>query len=251
MAGVRKLHSLSGVVPIGAFLLLHIWTTLSIVGSSEVYDRQVAFLHGGPVLGFLEVVLVLIPLAYHGLYGIVRSLQRTDPADPPHAYDSSMMVTLQRLSGVVILVFVALHTWEFRGQTWTNGLPVASYSTTLIGHLSSTQVGVPWIAFGYLVGLAASFFHLVNGMTSFFTTWGFTKTPESQRRARVLFRIAGSFFFAVSALMVVQLATGARYFPSEPPKSPATACGTDVPPPPPPPTPPSASGVSPLPARDH
>ena len=211
-------------MPIGVFVLLHVWITSSIVGSTTVYDRQIAFLHSGPVLGLLEVVLVLLPLAYHGVYGLLRSLQ---PRDPAHAYDSDLMLLLERVSGVVVLVFVGAHVWEFRVQTWTHGLAPVSYSTKLIEHLSSTQWGgVPWIAFGYLVGIAATFFHLANGLTSFCTTWGYTPTKESQRRARLFFRIVGVFFFVVSAAMVVQLATGARFFPADEPKPAlATTCG--------------------------
>lgn len=223
--GARKLLSLSGVVPLGVFLLLHVWITASIVGSPTVYDRQIGFLHGGPLLGFLEVVLVLVPLAFHGIYGVIRSLQ---PREPVHAYDSDLMRVLQRVSGVVVLVFVIAHVWEFRVQSWTNGLAPSSYSTKLIEHLSSTQWGgIPWIAFGYLVGIAASFFHLANGMTSFLTTWGIARTEASQRRARLLSRGAGMIFFALCAAMVLQLATGARFFPAEAPRLVlATTCGS-------------------------
>ena len=228
---------MSGVVPLGAFLLLHVWLTASVVGSTAVYDRQVAFLHSGPLLGFLEVALVLVPLAYHGVYGVMRSLQ---PRDPVHAYDSSLLQLLQRVSGAVVLVFIVAHVWEFRVQTWTNGLPAASYSTKLIEHLSSTHYGgIPWIGLGYLVGIAATLFHLVNGMTSFCTTWGVTPTEESQHRARLFFRVVGILFFVICAAIVIQLATGSRFFPAEEPKpSLATTCG------PAPSAPPSASSRS-------
>ena len=235
---LRKLHSLTGVVPIGAFLFLHLWMTASIGGSRAIYDRQVGFLHGGPVLGVLEVVLILLPLGYHALYGIVRSLQ---PRDPVLTYDNDLMVVLQRVSGAVVLVFVVLHVWEFRVQTWTTGLPVSSYSSKLVEHLSSTQVGVPWIALGYLVGTAASLFHLVNGMTSFCNTWGFATNAASLHRLRLLFRGLGIIFFGLSAALVVQLATGLRVFPAEKATVEAAACGPGaISPPPDPSTVPNA-----------
>jgi len=182
---LQRLHSLSGVVPLGAFLLFHLWITSSLGSSRAVYDRQIGFLHGGPLLGLLEVVLVIVPLVFHGAYGVVRSFQ---PRDPNHAYSTDVMVTLQRATGIIVLVFVAMHVWELRGQTWTHGLAVSSYSTTLTEHLSSTQQGVPFIALGYLAGIAATVFHLVAGMSSFCTTWGYTTTVTARNRARVLFR---------------------------------------------------------------
>jgi succinate dehydrogenase / fumarate reductase cytochrome b subunit len=228
----KRLHSLSGVVPIGAFLLFHLWVTSSLGSSREIYDRQIGFLHGGPVLGFLEVVLVILPLLYHGVYGVIRSFQ---PRDPNHAYDTDVMLTLQRASGIVVLVFVAVHVWEFRVQTWTHGLAVSSYSTKLIEHLSSTQSGIPFIALGYLVGIAASVFHLANGMTSFCATWGFAPTFAARHRLRVFFRVLGILLFALSAALVIQLATGSRFFPAEEPGSAALPCGSGVAAPVPPP----------------
>jgi succinate dehydrogenase / fumarate reductase cytochrome b subunit len=247
-ARLQRLHSLSGVVPLGVFVLLHLWITTSIVGSRDVYDRQVGFLHSGAFMGLLEVVLVLVPLAYHGLYGVLRTFQ---PRDPNHAYGSDVMVALQRVSGVVVLVFVALHTWEFRGQTWTQGLAVSGYATKLVEHLSSAQGGVPWIALGYLVGIAATVFHLVNGMTSFCTTWGYTPTLASQHRARVVFRVLGVVLFAFAAAMVIQLATGSRVFPAEEPKGSALVCGSGaVTPPAPPHATPPASAAAQAPATE-
>lgn len=218
---LKRLHSLSGVVPLGAFVVLHVWVTSSIASSSFAYDRQIGWLHGGWFLGLLEVVLIVVPLAYHALYGVWLSLQ---PRDPDHAYDTDLMVSLERASGIVVLVFIAAHLWEFRVQTWSNALPVTSYSSKLVEDLSSTQSGVPWIAIGYLVGIAATCFHLANGMTSFCTTWGYTRTARARRRARVLFRVAGALLFVVSCGIVLQLATGIRYFPSDEPRAPL--CGS-------------------------
>lgn len=217
----KKLHSLSGVVPLGAFLVLHLWVTASVVGSRAVYDRQVGFLHGG-LIGVLEPLLIL-PLFFHGIYGISRVL---GPRDPHHAYGTDRMATLQRASGVVVLVFVSLHLWEFRAQTWMRGLAEGAYSTKLVEDLSSTQSSVPWIALGYIVGTAGCVFHLVNGMTSFCTRWDYTRTVEAQRRARGVFFVAGLLLFALSSAMIVQLATGSRLFPASEPTSSGFECGS-------------------------
>lgn len=240
-----KLFSLSGVVPLGAFLVLHLWVASAAVGSRDVYDRQLGFLHGGALLGLLEVLLVLVPLAYHGAYGVVRALR---PRDPEHAYANDVMAMLERASGVVVLVFVVAHFWELRLQTFTSGLPVAAYSTKLTADLSSTWAGIPWIALGYLVGIAATVFHLVNGLSSFCVTWGVAPGPAAQGRVRLVFRAAGLVLFAVSAGVVVQLATGIRYFPADAPSSPALACGSAAATPPPPARTAARSSSSPAPS---
>jgi succinate dehydrogenase / fumarate reductase cytochrome b subunit len=220
---LRRLHSLTGVVPLGAFLLLHLWTSSALLGSRDAYDRQVGALHGSAVLTVLEIVLVLLPLAYHAGYGVWRSLQPREA----HAYDSDLMHTLERASGVLVLVFIGAHFYELRWQTLTGGLQVGSYSTKVVEHLSWTTGGVPFIALGYLLGIAVTIFHLVNGMTSFCITWGYTATEQAQRRARLVFRALGVVFFLVGAATVIQLASGIRFLRSEEEPS-STACGTAV-----------------------
>ena len=229
----QALFSVSGVVPLGAFLLLHLWTASALLSSHAAYDRQVGSLHGGPVLGLLTVVLILAPLAFHAGYGVWRWVHRPPTgadAAPPHAYESDLMLLLERISGVVVLAFVGAHFWETELQTWTGELAVGSYSTKLVEHLSSTRSGIPWVALGYLVGIAATVLHLVNGLTSFSTRWGLTPDRRSQRRARVLFRGAGALLFAVGAASVIELATGAHFFASAPAPlafSPAGASGLE------------------------
>lgn len=217
-----KLFSLSGVVPLGAFLILHLWTAAALLSSHAVYDRQVSLLHGGPVLAVLEVLLVLVPLLFHAGYGMGLAL---GARPEKHAYDSNLMLILERISGVIVLVFVAVHLWETRVQTWTGHLLVGSYSTKLVERLSSLSGGIPWVALGYLVGIAATVFHLVNGMTSFCVTWELTRTPAAQRRARRIFRGIGVLLFATAAGTVVELATGARFFAAERPDA-AGVCGS-------------------------
>jgi succinate dehydrogenase/fumarate reductase cytochrome b subunit (b558 family) len=222
---LQKLFSLSGVVPLGAFLLLHLWTAIALLSSHAIYDRQVSLLHGGPILGLLEIVFVLVPLLFHAGYGVWLALQ---PRPSKHAYDGDRMLSLERISGVIVLVFVVAHLWGTRVPTWTGHLLVGSYSTKLVAQLSSLSGGVPWIALGYLVGIAATIFHLVNGMTSFCATWGIAKTPAARHRARLLFRGLGILFFTASTATVLELATGARFFAAEPPGTPGF-CGSAAP----------------------
>jgi succinate dehydrogenase/fumarate reductase cytochrome b subunit (b558 family) len=221
----QKLFSLSGVAPLGVFLLLHLWTAAALLSSHTAYDRQVSFLHGGPILGFLEVVLVLVPLLFHAGFGMWLSFVRPrQPRPAKHGYDSPLMLSLERVSGAVVLVFVLWHLWQTRLQTWTGHLLVGSYSTKLVEQLSSLQGGIPWVALGYLLGIAATLFHLVNGMTSFCATWGVAKTPAALHRTRLLVRGAGILCFAIGAATVIELATGARFFAAEQPTK-AGLCG--------------------------
>lgn len=214
---LERLFSLSGVVPLGAFVLLHLWAAAALLSSHAAYDRQLGWLHASPasaaIVTLLEVVLVLVPLVFHAGYGIVKSLSR--PAEDTHHYESDLMRSLERVTGVMVLAFVLWHVWQTRLPSLTGRLAVGSYSTSLVAQLSTTSAGIPWTAFGYLAGLAATMFHLVNGMSSFLLSRNATGSFAGRARLRLLVKALGILFFAVSSATVIELATGTRFVPAE------------------------------------
>jgi succinate dehydrogenase / fumarate reductase, cytochrome b subunit len=221
---LRRLFSLSGVVPLGVFLVLHLWTGAALLSSHATYDRQAAALHGGPIVGALEVLLVIVPLAFHALYGAWLAFQ---PRPPVHTYPSALMLSLERVSGLVVLLFVVAHLRATLVPAWSGHLLVGSYSTRLVEDLSSTEAGVPWTALGYLVGLAATVFHLTAGVTSFGIGWGLVRGAAAERRTRLFARGAGIALFSIGAATVVALATGTRFLGAEEAPAPGP-CGSTV-----------------------
>ena len=67
---LRKLHSLLGIIPIGAFLLEHLLSNFEALKGPEAYGAQVKFLNSLPMVRLLEWVFIFLPILYHGLYGI-------------------------------------------------------------------------------------------------------------------------------------------------------------------------------------
>src|SRR5258707_1834827 len=66
---LRRLHSLSGIIPVGAFLLEHFISNAFATNGPKAYADQVKFLTGLPFVPILETVGIYIPLLYHALYG--------------------------------------------------------------------------------------------------------------------------------------------------------------------------------------
>src|SRR6201986_2175420 len=66
----HKLPSLTGIVPIGAFLVEHIVSNYETVNGPLAYAQQVKFLNSLPLVRILEWAFIFIPLAFHGLYGV-------------------------------------------------------------------------------------------------------------------------------------------------------------------------------------
>src|SRR5438552_12090181 len=65
----RRLHSLTGIIPIGAFLIEHFLSNAVAIEGPAAYTKQVAFLAGFPFVVVLEAVGIWIPILYHSLYG--------------------------------------------------------------------------------------------------------------------------------------------------------------------------------------
>src|SRR5437879_9512141 len=72
---LRRLHSLSGVFPIGAYLLAHIFLENTfILGGGARFDQLVRFIatFRTPVLLGVEILFICGPLLFHSIYGFVR-----------------------------------------------------------------------------------------------------------------------------------------------------------------------------------
>ena len=67
---LRKLHSLLGIVPIGAFLLEHLLSNFEALKGPAAYGAQVKFLNSLPLVRVLEWTFIFLPILYHGLYGV-------------------------------------------------------------------------------------------------------------------------------------------------------------------------------------
>src|SRR5437763_11349338 len=68
---LRRLHSLSGIIPVGAFLIEHILVSnATAINGPEAYANQVKFLGSLPMVIFLESLFIWLPIAFHGGYGI-------------------------------------------------------------------------------------------------------------------------------------------------------------------------------------
>jgi len=211
---LRRLHSLSGVVPLGGFLVEHLWTNSSALGGKAEFDRAVGVIQALPGLPLLEIALIFVPLAFHAFYGIAIAKEgsvnvRAYPTARNWAY------LMQRASGVLALAFVLGHLYEFRIKTAFFGMPSSAFYDTLALHLSSTTFGIPLLAIGYIFGLLATTFHFGNGLVGFCITWGLTPSKEAQKRVTFGALGLGTLLFLLGTNTVIYFATGTALFVQE------------------------------------
>jgi succinate dehydrogenase/fumarate reductase cytochrome b subunit (b558 family) len=218
-ASRKKWQSLTGVVPLGIFLLEHLWTNAKALQGAEAFNGAVADLQAIPLLPVLELFGIFLPLAFHSLYGIYLAIRgRQDSLQ--HTYANDSLYLLQRVSGVLAFAFILYHLATIWLQKLLSGLSPDAFYQTLEAQLSSTHWGVPWAALFYVIGLAATVFHFANGVPPFCIAWRLTVTANAQRRVAIASWVLGGFLFSLGTDTVVFFATGSRFFPASWTRSP-------------------------------
>ena len=188
---LRRLHSLSGVVPIGFYMLVHVYAiNATILAGPQVFDRAADTLESTPwfMLLLIEIFFLWLPIAFHGIYGffIVREAEHNFTT---YAYPRNLFFSLQRFTGVVAFAFLAFHMYTTRFYNYVFGVPI-NYAT-MHGWMTN-----PLVFTVYLVGILACVFHLTNGVSTFCITWGITVGARAQRfvhtACTVLFVVIGA-----------------------------------------------------------
>jgi succinate dehydrogenase/fumarate reductase cytochrome b subunit (b558 family) len=208
---LKRLHSITGVVPLGVFLAEHLWTNSKALQGADAFTGAVNEIQALPYLPLIEIFGIFLPLAFHSLYGVYLATRGRQNA-LQYRYAKNWLYFLQRVSGVLALAFIVYHLTEFRLQKLLYGMQAESFYQTLEAHLSSTYAGVPWLALLYLSGIAATVFHFANGLSSFCISWGITVTRAAQRRATIACWAIGLVLFGLGANTVLFFATGSRFY---------------------------------------
>ncbi|MFC7441483.1 succinate dehydrogenase cytochrome b558 subunit [Laceyella putida] len=171
----RRLHSLLGVIPVGFFLVEHLLSNYAATEGAQAFVEQVEWLWGIPFITVLEIFFIFLPLLYHGVYGLYIALQAKNNVGNFGTFRNWMFM-LQRITGVITLVYVVWHVWETRVQ-------VALYDMTApqLANLTYEILQNPVNLVLYMIGLIAAVFHFSNGMWTFLITWGVTVGPRAQR----------------------------------------------------------------------
>ncbi|MFS0780664.1 succinate dehydrogenase cytochrome b558 subunit [Bacillus sp. 1P06AnD] len=169
----RKLHSLLGVIPVGLFLIVHLTVNYLATRGADSFNAGADFMESLPYLIFFEIVLIYLPLLYHGIYGVYIAFTGTFNAGR-FGYFRNWMYILQRVTGIITFIFLIWHVWETRVQ-------IALGNDALDYNMMVDILSNPWMLAFYIVGVISAVFHFSNGLWSFAVTWGITVSPRSQR----------------------------------------------------------------------
>ncbi|MGW9855723.1 succinate dehydrogenase cytochrome b subunit [Staphylococcus hominis] len=170
---LRRLHSLLGIVPIGAFLIVHLMVNHQATQGAEAFNKAAGFMESLPFLLATELILIYIPILYHGLYGIHIAFTAKENIGH-YSLFRNWMFALQRLTGIIAFIFIFVHLWQTRLQKLFFGKEI-SYDM-----MHQTLQNPIWVIV-YIICIIAVIFHFSNGIWSFLVTWGFLQSKKSQR----------------------------------------------------------------------
>ena len=110
---LRRLHSLSGIVPIGAFLVEHFISNAFATRGPAAYTKQVELLSSFPFVVGLELFGIWLPILYHALYGFYI-WYRGDSNLSEYPWTGNWMYAAQRWTGTIAFFYMVWHTWHLR-----------------------------------------------------------------------------------------------------------------------------------------
>lgn len=174
----KRLMSFLGVVPLGIYVVLHLWTNLSSLGGPDAFNASLIESRRHPAFVALELLLGAAILV-HVVFGVQQML-RWRINNLAARYFRNFKFFLQRLSGIGVGLFLVAHVVKARilpamtpmgRETW-QGMREALHE--------------PITLTVYILGLIGISYHLAEGLWTFLITWGFTVTPAAQRRSEYL-----------------------------------------------------------------
>lgn len=205
---LRRLHSLTGIIPVGAFLFEHILVSNSTALSGpEAYARTVSFLANLPLVFFLELFGIWLPITFHGLYGLYI-WYRGDSNVGEYPWTGNWMYTVQRWTGGIAFVYIVWHTWTMR----FTGIDLHEHPMESFAKVQHEVVSPLLLAF-YIVGLLAASWHFAYGIWLFAAKWGIVTGEHARRR---LLRVCLGFFLLMSVVGLASLYTFSARFPQTP-----------------------------------
>lgn len=178
---LRKLHQLSGIVPLGLFLLEHFYTNSKAVAGAASFNDAVKDLQGIPYILLVETTGIFIPLIYHAVYGLVITMEAR-PNNLAYPYPRNWFYLIQRITGVILFFFILFHVLNFRFGM------IPGLNTTSVAHapeqafeIVSREFRMVPIFIVYLIGVASTVWHFANGIWLFLVDWGITIGEKAQR----------------------------------------------------------------------
>ncbi len=233
---LRRLHSLSGIMPVGVFVIFHLFTNAQIAwaafGYDDYFQHEVDFIHSLPALLFLEIFGLWLPIAFHAGLGFWYTFTGKSNIKR-YSYWDNWRYVLQRVTGMIALVFIFFHIATLRWRWDILGWFTPFYAEAAFHHgeqpivvdkLTGEPIGLVTastamalqtsfvVLLFYTVGAFSVVYHWANGLWTAAISWGITVSDSAQKRWAWC---CGGLGAALAAFTVVALVGSMTYEPDE------------------------------------
>ena len=180
---LRKLHQLTGIVPLGVFYFVHLYTNSTALNGSKVFNDHVGGIHEMPYLLFIEIGGIFLPLLFHSVYGVLISAE-AKPNVMHYGFARNWFYMFQRISGIYLFFFLLFHILNFRFGLLPglNMVPVAGNADKAYAIVSG-EFQITWVMVVYILGLLATAWHLAYGFFLFAVDLGIVIGERAQKAA--------------------------------------------------------------------
>ena len=173
----HKLHSLSGIIPIGAFLVEHIVSNFETFNGPVAYAKQVQFLNSLPLVRVLEICFIFIPLTFHALYGVFIAFRGRVSVNV-YPWAGNFGYVMQRVTGLIAFAYIIQHVarQRFMGVSLPEN-PAMAF------HKVQVELSNPWMLAIYVIAMIATCWHFAYGIWLFAAKWGITPGNVARKRS--------------------------------------------------------------------
>ena len=178
---LRKLHQITGIVPLGAFFFVHMFTNSKAMNGEAAFEKAVQEIHDIPFLLFLEIFGIFLPLLFHSIYGVIISSEARANA-LGYSYARNWFYFFQRATGIFLFAFILFHILNLRFGLipGLNMTPIAG-NADLSYNIIAAEFQIPWVMVLYMLGIAATAWHLAYGFFLFAVDWGIVIGENAQK----------------------------------------------------------------------
>jgi succinate dehydrogenase / fumarate reductase cytochrome b subunit len=201
---IRRLHSLSGLIPVGAYMCVHLVTNSTLLDSPGTFQNAVYAIHSlGAFLPIVEWTFIFLPILFHAIVGVII-IRGGLPNSSSYPYARNIRYTLQRASGMIAFLFIVWHVFQLHGwfhfESWLEvAKPLGGAQFHPYAAASSVGLALQGVLVQvlYAVGILSCVFHLANGIWTMGITWGVWTSRAAQKRADIACAVFGVLLAAV------------------------------------------------------
>jgi succinate dehydrogenase / fumarate reductase cytochrome b subunit len=180
----------------------------SAVWGPETYNRVAARMDALPLVRWIEIVGIGVPIAAHVILGsLLGNVEQAFAT--PDGYPRAWMRQAQRWTGGILVVYVLYHVWSTRLSP-----EVLKHKTDLFS-LMRDHLGEPAVFITYAIGVLAACAHLGVGLYEVGYRWG-VRAPSRRTRLGVGWAVFALLSLIGLNAMLAFVSRPARWLEREP-----------------------------------